>query len=62
MIRDFIEVFRKPSVDVIAQRQLDDARRSLMNAHESLEYAKAMVQFNEERIKRLKQTIKDGSQ
>lgn len=24
MIQEFIEIFRKPSVEVIAQRQLDD--------------------------------------
>lgn len=52
--------FRKPSTTDIAQRELDDATRELLLAQTALDYAASRVQFNKDRIGRLKQIIKDA--
>lgn len=57
VIQELIEIFRKPSVEVMAQRQLEDARRSLLSAQEHMEYAASLVQFHEARIRRLSEML-----
>jgi hypothetical protein len=51
--------FTLPSADVIAMIELEDARRQLLAAHTSLEYAKAMVAYNTQRVARLEQRTKE---
>jgi hypothetical protein len=53
MIRDFLETFRKPSAEVLAQRELEEARRSLLNAQSHYEYYKRLADYNADRVHRL---------
>lgn len=52
-MRDIIELFRRPSPEVLAARELDDARRSLLAAQSAAEYADAMCAYHQTRIDRL---------
>ena len=42
-----------PSADVMAQRELEEARRELLEAQTAHEWAKSRVDFNLSRIRRL---------
>lgn len=53
MIKDLIETFRKPSAEVLAQRELEDAKRALLESQRMHEYHFNMVAFNKARIGRL---------
>lgn len=46
-------VFLPPSADIIALRELEDARRRLLEAHSAREYADSMAKYHEARIRRL---------
>lgn len=50
---NILHIFRRPSPFSLAAAELEDARRSLLNASSAYEYAEAMVQYHEARIKRL---------
>jgi len=39
------------------QRELDQAHRSLLEAHSAREYAEAMVTYHQNRIERLRNTL-----
>jgi len=41
----------------LMQRELDQARRALLEAHSAREYAEAMVTYHQNRIERLKATL-----
>jgi hypothetical protein len=43
----------KPTADIVAQRQLDEARRQLLMYQSQSEYSLSMVRFYEASIKRL---------
>lgn len=45
--------FRLPSAEVLAMRELEDAKRKLLEAHTGREYAESMCKYHEARIKRL---------
>lgn len=45
--------YRKPSPETIALRELEDAKRSLLEAQSGREYADSMCKYHEARIKRL---------
>ena len=47
------DVFRLPTADKLAQIELDEAKRSLLAAQTGLDYAKRMVDYHTDRIKRL---------
>ena len=47
------DVFRLPSSEKLAQIELDEAKRSLLGAQTGLDYAKRMVDYHTDRIKRL---------
>lgn len=53
MIHTIKELFRKPSASVIAQRELEDARRDLLTAQSNREYYVHAENMLHERIKRL---------
>ncbi len=53
----FAELFRKITTEELAARELDQARRSLLEAQTAREYAQAMVQYHEQRIDRLRTTL-----
>lgn len=52
-MKTLLELFRKPSARVIAQRELEDAQREYLVAQSTTEYAKQLAQYHLERIKRL---------
>jgi len=53
MFDKIIEIFRAPSAEVLALRELEQAERSLLEAQTSQEYSKRMAEYHNDRIKRL---------
>lgn len=47
------KLFALPSAAVLAQKELDEARRELLSAQTARDYADAIVKYNEARIARL---------
>lgn len=58
---DTLNMFKKPSADVLAVMELEEAKRQLLAAQSGLEYAKAMVAYNEERVTRLTRRVQEVS-
>lgn len=52
-LREIIDLFRPPRAEVLAERELEDARRKLLEAMSGLEYANAMVEYHRSRVQRL---------
>ena len=46
-------IYRAPSPETLALRELEDAKRSLLEAQSGREYAESMCKYHEARIKRL---------
>ena len=59
-LRDLAAVFRPPTASVLALRELEDARRSLLGAHSAREYAAALVTYHTARVDRLNKTLSVG--
>lgn len=57
MKKTLIQLFTKPHPIELAGRELAEAQRELLACHTAVEYAKAMVTYNEDRIARLKQFL-----
>lgn len=55
LLHQFLAVFRSPPADVMAAHELAEAQRDLLQAESGLEYARAMVAYNRDRIARLSQ-------
>lgn len=53
MLNKLLAMFKTPSADVLAQVELDEARRDLLAAETGLDYARSMVDYNRQRIARL---------
>ena len=57
MIRESIEWMKSlctpPSADVIALRELEEAKRRLLEAQSGREYAESMCKYHEAKIRRL---------
>ena len=57
MIRETVNwlknVYKAPSAEVLALRELENAKRSLLEAQSGREYADSMCKYHEMRIKRL---------
>ena len=51
-------MFRPASPEVLAARELDEAKRSLLAAQSAAEYAEAMCIYHERRIDRLQRHLK----
>ena len=47
------QIFEPPSAEVLAIRELEAARRSLLEAQSAREYADSMAKYHEARIRRL---------
>lgn len=54
-----INPFAKPSADMLALVELEEARRQLLASQSALEYAQSMVQYNTRRVERLTQQVKE---
>ena len=61
MLRQLKEVFRRPSAETLALRELEDAKRSLLEALSGMEYAKRMAEYHNDRIKRLTAYLKEAA-
>lgn len=48
-----IELFRQPSPSILMTREIEEARRSLLQAMTARDYATSMVAYHEYRIERL---------
>lgn len=58
MIEELKKMWATPSAEALALRELEDAKRKLLEAQTSREYADSMVKFREAQIKRLTAYIK----
>jgi hypothetical protein len=54
---DFIRMFRPPTPAQMAEEELAHAKRELLRAHSSEEYAHHMANYHAERIERLTKFI-----
>jgi len=54
--------FRDPSPEEMIARELDQARRGLLEAQTGRDYANAMVQYHEARIDRLRSQLELAGQ
>lgn len=58
MINELKKLWTTPSAEALALRELEEAKRKLLDAQTSREYAESMVKFREAQIKRLTAYIK----
>jgi hypothetical protein len=58
MIEELKKLWATPSAEALALRELEEAKRKLLEAQTSREYADSMVKFREAQIKRLTAYIK----
>lgn len=58
MINELKKMWTTPSAEVIAMRELECAKRELLEAQTTREYADSMCKFREAQIKRLTAYIK----
>lgn len=61
-IKRTFSIFRTPSALEIAARELAQAERQLLEAETGREFATAMVEYNKERIYRLRKYIKESGE
>ncbi len=52
------KLWQTPSAEMLAMRELEEAKRRLLEAQTTREYADSMVKFREAQIKRLTAYIK----
>lgn len=53
-IKNFMKsIFRTPTADELAVNELEDAKRQLLAMQTALDYSKRMVDYHQDRIKRL---------
>jgi len=45
--------FRVPSADMLAVKELEEAKRELLRSQSAQDYAKRMVEYHQDRVKRL---------
>ena len=53
------DLFRRPSMRELWERELDEARRGLNEALTGRDYAESMVAYQQRRIARLERDLKD---
>lgn len=58
MIRELKKLWATPSAEVMALRELENSKRSLLEAQTAREYAESMCKYREAQIKRLTSYIK----
>lgn len=61
MLKQLLEPFRTPSAEILAQRELEEAKRQLLQAQAGMEYAAAMVDYHTSRIQRLSVMVKGAA-
>jgi hypothetical protein len=60
-LQQFLSPFRKPSPEEMAIRELEEARRSLLDAQSAKDYSIAICAYNTDRIGRLTKYIQGKS-
>lgn len=58
--KDIADLFRTPTTLELAARELAQAERVLLESETAREYATAMVEYNQERIHRLRKYLKES--
>lgn len=58
MFRKLTEITKAPSAKVLAQKELEEAQRALLEAHSAVEYSLAMVEYHTKRVDRLREYTK----
>lgn len=58
----FRQLFVTPSIEELAARELDEARRALLKAETAVEWAEADRVFQQARIERLEQRIQSTAE
>ena len=53
MIEEIKLFFRVPSADILAVKELEEANRELLRTQSALDYTKRMVEYHQDRVKRL---------
>lgn len=53
MINQLRKLWARPSAEVLALKELEESKRSLLEAQTAREYAEAMCKYREAQIKRL---------
>jgi hypothetical protein len=53
LINTLANTFRLPSADMMAVKELEEAKRSLLQMQSAQDYAKSMCAYHAERVKRL---------
>ena len=61
MIKDFVRLFARPSAEVMAREELEDAHRQFLRAQSGLDYARRMVEYQSDRITRLSRYVRETS-
>ena len=59
MFKYLIDFFRKPSAAILAQIELENAKRELLQTQSTAEYATRLAQYQADRIKRLTLYLKE---
>jgi hypothetical protein len=54
------DLCRRPSVKMLALKELEEAQRNLLEAQTGLDYAKNICNYNVERIKRLNKFLEEN--
>ena len=62
MKKFFVNAFRKPSAEMVAQIELDDCKRGLLEAQRMRDYYMKIAEFHEVRINRLTQMLRSPEQ
>ena len=53
-MKEFLfSLLRVPTADIMAVRELEEAKRELLRSQSAQDYAKRMVEYHQDRIKRL---------
>ena len=60
MLKKITSLFRAPSAEALAIRELDEAKRELLVAVRHAEYYASMVRYHQTRISRLAQVSQKG--
>ena len=59
MLKSLFPFLYVPTAEKIARRQLDEARRKLLDAQTSKEYAESMIRYYDSQVRRLTIYLKD---
>ncbi len=55
------DLFSRPTATKLAEEELRNAEKSLLEAQSAMEYASAIVSYNQNRVARLRDFIKDSN-